>query len=43
VSDPPGDDAGLPGAGAGEDEERPLSMEHGLTLGRVQILEELVW
>jgi hypothetical protein len=30
------DDPGLPGAGAGEDEERPLGGGHRLALGRVE-------
>jgi hypothetical protein len=41
VGHPAGDDPRLPRAGAGEDQERSVAVEHGLTLGRVEVLEEL--
>ncbi len=37
VGDPAGDDPGLPGAGARQNQERPLTMQHRLFLWRVQI------
>jgi hypothetical protein len=36
VRDPMGKDAGLPGAGARQDEQRPFAVAHGLELRRVQ-------
>ncbi len=42
VGDAAGDDPRLPRAGAGEHEERPVPVKDGLTLGRVEVLEELV-
>ena len=36
------EDAGLPRAGAGDDEERPVDVEHSLALGRIQVGEELL-
>ena len=42
VGDAMGEDARLPRAGAGDDEERPLDVEHSLALGRIQVGEELV-
>ena len=35
VGDPIGDDARLAGAGAGEDEQRSIAMEHGFALFRI--------
>ena len=39
VRDPVGEDAGLPRAGAGDHEQRPLGRQHRLPLGRVQVGE----
>src|SRR6202007_1837010 len=39
VRDPAGEDAGLPRAGAGDDEERALGGEDSLPLSRIQVLE----
>ena len=39
VRDAIGEDARLPGAGAGDDEERPLGRENGLALGLVEVGE----
>jgi hypothetical protein len=36
------EDAGLPRARAGDDEERPVDVEHGLALCRVEGGEELL-
>src|SRR5262249_19844774 len=41
VRDPPRDDAGLPGAGAGEDEERAARVRDGLALLGIEIGEEV--
>jgi len=40
--DAAGDDAGFAGAGAGEDEERPIGGFHGGTLFRIEFFEERV-
>ena len=40
VRDPPGEDRGLPGAGARDDEERPLAVDDRLALGLVEALED---
>ena len=42
VRDAMGEDAGLSRACAGDDEQRPVDVEHGLPLGRIEPLEELV-
>ena len=42
VGDPVGEDAGLAGAGAGEDQERPLAVHDGVALRGVQPGEQLV-
>jgi hypothetical protein len=36
------EDARLPGAGAGDDEQRPLRRDHGLALGGVEVGEVLL-
>ena len=36
------EDARLAGAGAGEDEQRPLAVQDRLALGRVEVCEELL-
>ena len=41
VGDAVGDDAGLARSGAGQDQERPLAVQHGLFLGRVEVFEEI--
>ena len=40
--DPPGDDLGLAGPGAGDDEQRPVAVGHGPQLLRVQPAEQRV-
>ena len=40
VRDPVGEHAGLARARAGEDQQRPLAVQHGLALGLVQPLEQ---
>ena len=42
VRDPVGEHARLARAGAGDDEQRPLDVEHGLALGRVEVGEEVL-
>ena len=42
VRDPVGEHARLARAGPGDDEQRPLDVEHGLPLGRIQVGEELL-
>ena len=42
VGDAGGEDAGLSAARPGEDQERPVTVGHGLSLGRVQAREEAV-
>jgi hypothetical protein len=39
--DPVDDDAGLAAAGAGQDQQRPVAVDHRLALGLVQVLEEV--
>jgi hypothetical protein len=41
VRDAVGDDAGLARAGAGEDQQRAVHLQHGLTLLGVQLIEEV--
>ena len=41
VGDPIRDDARLTGPGAGEDEQRPVDTEHGLTLFGIELAEEV--
>ena len=42
MRDPVGEHARLAGAGAGDDEHRPLGREHGLPLGGIQVGEVLL-
>ena len=42
VGDPLGDDPGLAGSGAGDDEKRPLAMDHRPLLFRVEVFERVL-
>ena len=41
VGDAVGDDAGLARAGAGQDQQRPFAVQHGLFLWRVEMFEKI--
>ena len=43
IRDAVGDDACLAGAGARENQQRPIEMERGFALFRVQLVEEVHW
>ena len=42
VGDAMGDDPGLAAAGSGQDQQGPVAREDGVTLGRVQVVEEVL-
>jgi hypothetical protein len=42
VGDPVREHARLAGSGAGEDQQRPLTMRHGVALGRIEPAEQVL-